>query len=406
MPRLLFLCNALDDDTRLVRGITTDSPAASRKVFMTVQALRSAGIAAAVVSFGRGRRTGGPERHQARVGRVLGVPVCYLPFNNRPVLSELGSAFAAAAATWRLGRRGRGTTLLVYNRALLYLPALLVARLRRIPIVLDLEDGSPNADPGWRGRLARAALRGFDRLCGGRALLACTALEGATALRPTMPYYGIAATTGAARLTEDMVTALLGGTVAPDTGGELLADAVERLRLEQPAWARQLSIEVTGKGASIERLRALASQSAAPRLKVWGRLNDEDYAAITQRAHVGLSLKLNQGGLAQTTFPSKVVEMASAGQLVVATDISDVRRVLGDDGALYLTEDSPAALAELLRQVVEHRDDARRIAERGTAAVTSKCAPMAAGRDLAAFLFPRLAVQSSDPLLAASRRPG
>ena len=78
--RLYFICNALDDLTRLERGIVTDSPAASRKVFGLSKAMREVGVHVLVVSLGRGRQDGSGRYYRGKVCRVNGVPVIYLPF--------------------------------------------------------------------------------------------------------------------------------------------------------------------------------------------------------------------------------------------------------------------------------------------------------------------------------------
>ena len=127
-------------------------------------------------------------------------------------------------------------------------------------------------------------------------------------------------------------------------------------------------------------------QGVSPRLTVHGRTTDAAYRDIVARCTLGLALKPRSGPLANTTFPSKVVELASAGMLVLSTDISDVRAVLGE-GALYLERDDPNELIALLKRVVEDRSEARRLAGLATRAVWDRCSPDAAGRAVAAFLF-------------------
>lgn len=388
MRRVLILCNALDDATRQSRGIATDSPAASRKVFMAARALAGIRVHAAVISQGRGRYTGMTRWHPGAARRHGGVPTCYLPFVDRPVLSQLVSVTAAALAVARRGRRPGQTVLVVYNRSAGYVPAIVAAKVAGMRVVLDLEDGYPGAGASLRERLARFGCRVFDALCGDRALLACTALGAATQLRPAMAYYGVAddaPRTGT--ILEGGVTALLGGTVSGSTGGELVAKVVELLRENRPAWASDVTIEVTGKGESIPRLTALAASDVPPRVRVWGRTTDAEYAMIRARVDVGLALKPNAGRLAQSTFPSKIIEMAAAGQLVLTTDISDVRAVLGGNGAVFVAGDTPAELIAALRWIVEHRAEARARAVAGSAAVARLCAPAAAGHRLAQFLF-------------------
>ncbi len=381
--RLLFLCNALDDATRIERRITSDSPAASRKIFMLLQALRRPGISPHALSLGRGRRDGSARYHASTLRRAHGVGTIYLPFANRRVVSELVSLLAPVAVLWRLRRAARRTTLMFYNRERFYLPALLAARLLGYRTVLDLEDG----EVGLTGLSARARRWLFDQLCTGGALLACSALTAWTTLRPALCYYGIVETSDVARdWHAPTLGVLMGGTLIADTGVDLLAEAVEQVRAAGPGWADALEIHVTGKGDGLATLQRLSASSVAPRIIVHGRTTDAEYAAILGRIHVGLALKLNSGPLAQTTFPSKVTEMAGAGVLVLTTDISDVRAVLGD-GARYLDRDDAALLVAQLHAVVADRAAAAAAAARGLANVRKICAADGAGERLAAHLF-------------------
>ena len=384
---LIILCNAIDDRTRTERGIVTDSPAASRKVFLMARALAGAGVNPLVLSMGRGRADGSGRSFAATARRSHGVPAVYMRFTHTRVLSELVSLFSPVYILWRR-RRSRGRkTIVFYNQLPAYLVALVVAKVLGYLTVLDLEDSSIDGTTALV-RITDAVRRSaFEVFCS-RAMLACSALVGKTGLRPTFCYYGVVEKAAAVRdWSESRIHVLLGGTIAPDTGADLLADAIAELRANPPEWARSIVFEVTGKGPSVAQLTELATHSDAPNLIVHGRTTDAEYREIVARAHVGLALKPNEGVLAHTTFPSKVTEMAAAGMLVLSTDISDVRAVLGD-GARYLERDDAVLLIERLREIVVNREAASESADIGMRAVAKVCSPQLAGKQLAEFLFP------------------
>lgn len=386
-PRVLIICNALDDVTRQQRGITTDSPAASRKIFMLCQALRLAGVRPCVVSLGRGR-AGGPMAFFPHViRRVQGVPVFYAPFSRIPFLSELISLLAPIGIIFRL-RRQDPKAVVFYNRMIAYLPALLATSFLGYRNVLDLEDGEVPASGQKRaGVLARLVPRIFDRFCGGGALLACNALAEHTKVCPVLCYYGTTAgTPSSVKWQSEAVTVLMGGTLCFDTGAELLIGTIRLLRRDAPLWAEKMCFEVTGKGPSLEGFAALAEEAGTPKVIVHGRTTDQQYREVLHRSDVGLALKPNTGPLANTTFPSKVIEFASEGLLVLTTDISDVRQVLGS-GALYLTHDEPQMLMDLLESVVIDRTTARDRAQLGVRNVQALCSPRSSGQTVANFIF-------------------
>ncbi|MGR9013562.1 MAG: glycosyltransferase [Gammaproteobacteria bacterium] len=253
---------------------------------------------------------------------------------------------------------------------------------------MDLEDGAINLNlRSLSGIKSRILTWLFDALCSGGALLACQALEKSTTLRPTQCCYGtIDSRSAMANWNLSPVTVLLGGTVSYDTGAPLLIDAIRILRKTNPSWANNIRFQITGKGDCLEQFTVLASGSGKPEVVVHGRTTNEEYSQILADTHVGLALKPNAGALADTTFPSKVIEFASQGILVISTDISDVRKVLAD-GAIYLETDDPTLLIDKLRWIVENPDAAKALSLNGEQAVSAACAPENVGRMLSNFLF-------------------
>lgn len=385
---VLVVCNALDDVTRLERRISTDSPAASRKIFEMARALRLAGVRPYVLSLGRGRADGAGNSFAAKACRVAGTATVYAPFSHRRGLSELLSLFGLLKALRRLAGQPQ-RVVVFYNRMPAYLLALKWAVFLGYRCYLDLEDGEVFTGGGLRQRFSGWLTAQFDRHCHGGALLACSALEGMTAARPVHCYYGTA--NGAAtaeRWRTGKFSCLMAGTLTPDTGAPLLAEAIRRLRQREPGWARVLTFEITGMGESLAAFELLAAAPGLPRVRVHGRTTDARYLEVLRGCQIGLALKPVGGVLADTTFPSKVIEFASAGMLVLSTDISDVRRLLGS-GALYLERNDPELLIERLAEIVCDRKAAVLCAIQGHSLVARYCAPQQAGEELRTFFFNR-----------------
>ncbi len=387
-PLVLIVCNALDDETRLERGIVSDSPAASRKVLMLCQALREAGARPCIVSLGRGRANGSFSYFPRTVKRVGGIPVVYAPFSHVRFFSQFLSLFFLIGALLRLSSSQK-KAVIFYNRMSAYLPLLVTASLSGYKRFLDLEDGevAGQNSGALKALLGRSITGLYDRLCPDGALLACSALAGMTGIRPVHCYYGSTSTkTFQRKPNTSPRSVLMAGTLNADTGAELLIETIRLLRQEPSEWVRKLHFEVTGKGESLEALLALANEDDMPTITVHGRTTDAQYAEVLSRCSVGLALKPVGGPLADTTFPSKVIEFAEAGLLVLSTDISDVREVLGS-GALYLTHNDPKKLAGLLKRIIEAPEEMLACALQGQQAVVARCAPQLAGQAVFDFLF-------------------
>ncbi|WP_430447039.1 MAG: glycosyltransferase [Pseudomonas piscis] len=390
-PLVLVVCNALDDVTRLERGIVSDSPAASRKVIMLCRALQAAGARTCILSLGRGQANGSFTYFSRKVKRVGGIPIVYAPFSHIRFFSQFLSLFFLIGALFRLSSSEK-KGVIFYNRMTAYLPLLFVASLMRYLRFLDLEDGEvlvPNQKSGLRVLKGRTIRWIFDSLCQHGALLACSALSGMTTIRPVLCYYGSTfAKTFGVRSFESRQSVLMAGTLNADTGTDLLIEAIRLMREDGSSWTAKLHFEVTGKGEALTALQELAREGGMPQVTVHGRMTDAQYAEVLGRCSVGLALKPVGGPLADTTFPSKVIEFAEAGLLVLSTDISDVRAVLGS-GAIYLTQNDPKELMSLLRDIVESPEKSQACAGEGQQAVLQRCAPKVAGPAMLDFLFGR-----------------
>lgn len=387
-PTVLLFCNAIEDTTRIHRCINTDSPAASRKVFMLCEALRLAGVKPYVISLGRGRANGSKVFYKRSVRCVGRIPTIYAPFCHIPFLSPLLTIIGQALIILRFVSC-QNKAAIFYNRRLYYLPSLFLASLFRFNIVLDLEDGEVSL-PRFKylNRFKSSILyRVFDKLCRNGALLACSALSSYTLARPTHCYYGISEkVTGVDRFSSDKISVLMSGTLSVDTGAELLLETIQIIASRLPILAKSLCFEITGMGPSLDKFSSLFNACDISNVFVHGRLSNAEYKSLLARCSVGLALKPPHGNLANTTFPSKVIEYASAGLLVITTDISDVR-MLFDDTVLYVAPNHPEILIKLLELVVNNRSDSLSRSLAGQFAVQKLCSPLQAGNSVRDFIF-------------------
>jgi len=381
--RLLVMCNAIDDEMRMERKIFTDSPAASRKIFLMSRALIDVGVEVEVISLGRGKVSFGDKTYHSINKQVSNIPVYYLPFNGIPIISQLVTIIFATVSILKYRGYDGQTSIMFYNRMPAYVGALLVSKILEFDRVLDLEDGETN--PGLVSSLMRFT---YDKLCNYGVLLACSRLKSMTLCRPIYCYYGV----NYGRLSNkswnnERVSCLFSGTISAETGASLLIDTVKRLRYESPSWVKNIEFFITGKGELIEGFFELQKESKAPYVRVLGRLSNDEYNKIVNNIHVGLALKPVGGAYADTTFPSKVVEFASNNILVVTTSICDVKNVLGSDGALFLDSNSPDELINKLKWIVANRDNAENTSLQGNKNINYFTDPKNAAIELSEFIF-------------------
>lgn len=313
---------------------------------------------------------------------------------DRPVTHRRGIVFIAVPARGRRGLRrvtgGLALALFVLarvharDRVILYnafpehlLPALLL-RLRGTPATLDVEDAPTRA--GGVGDLAQRALyRLIAALTRPGKIVASQTLADRLGLAHALPVYGVAAPgTPVRRFAGRAPLVHFGGSLMPATGLELFREAVSLIDREAPGSG--LRFVVTGTAAP----RALAG--LPPRVTVAPGLDDVRYRALMQTVDVSLSLKLPSSEIGQTTFPSKTVEIAAAGTLLVTTAVGDVPAVFDGECAVILPDEDPRTLAEALLAIERDPAGAARRAEAGRARIAAALAPAAVGRAIAEFV--------------------
>jgi hypothetical protein len=341
-----------------------------------------------VLSLGRGRQNGTGQYFSAHVKRVEGVPVIYVPFLDRPLLTHLVSMFALLPLLFRLRQRGLRPVLLAYNRLVHYWLAMELSRWLGFRAFLDLEDGAiDGSGPRISQWLTSFKSARFDRICNSGAMLAASALARQYNGKNTVCCYGVADIAGGQRCIPEAgeLTVHLGGTLQPSTGAQLLIDAIRCMR-EMPD-APKICFVVTGCGESADLLAKLAEEGGLPAVKFLGKVSRNTYRRVIGEAHVGLALKLQSGDLADTTFPSKVIEISSIGMLLVTTRISDVPQLFGKEGAIYVDDETPAGLAKLFRSLDSERVALSQIASRGQMRVQEYCSSNEVGISLRNFFF-------------------
>ena len=340
--------------------------------------------------MGRGKPQRKINFYKAKIVRMHGVPVVYAPFTDIPFISQFLSLISMPYFLYLLNSSSEKTVAVFYNRTSAYIPALIMSLILGIGRILDLEDAEIISPRNWSPY--QIYLRGkrsiYDSLCTSGTLLACRAIGSGIKSNLGLCYYGAVDnfSSVSAWSAKSRYKCLLGGTVSSDTGADILIETIQLLRKNAEEWSNKLEFIITGKGDYIEQFEILGRVETPPFVTVAGRLTDADYAAMVDSCDVGLALKPNLGLLADTTFPSKVIELASAGLLVLTTDISDVKLVMGN-GAVYLNRDDPFELIHLLRWIFENPQLAEQTAIEGNLSVRGHCSMELAGRKLANFIY-------------------
>jgi glycosyltransferase involved in cell wall biosynthesis len=377
-PTLHYFCLVSTDELNARYGVDLPTGAATNKVWGVARAVVSAGVRAVVVT---GLIPVSPASMRSENLDIAGVSVTRVFATGSRLVRRLTAM--CSFGHYALRHIGRDDRVLFYNYFWDYLLAAVVLRLAGRPAILDVEDGPRADEPGLRGFATRLAYRVFRRLCREQVVTVSHALASDLNLHGAVAVYGVvpgqAEPPARPRLAATPINVLYGGTINADTGLDLFVGAVELLRAEAPD---SFAFHVTGHLDD-----AAAGRLIAANVTVHRALSQQHYRDLVATADIGLSLKLSGNTMGRTTFPSKVVEIASSGLLLMATRVSDIPLLFSESKAVLLDQDTPRALADALLGVASDLPAARAIAAKGQAFAQNEFSQRAVGERLRAFIF-------------------
>ncbi len=291
----------------------------------------------------------------------------------------------------------RSDHVIFYNAEFEYAPAALWLFLRKNFPILDVED-IPIAQQGVRERIRKIYFLVFQRACRNKILAVSRQVAANMGARSCFIIYGLHDETLAQQSRKYLkkwdaleqggeLIVHYGGSLMHDTGLTLFCDAMKRLAQQVRANRRRVRIIVTSHQIPNE-IKLLSEQLMSSALNFeFFSLNDHtEMIGILMDCHASLSLKLSDSGFSATTFPSKVIEICSAGTLLITTRASDIPTLFDATNCAMLGADTPAALCKEILDIDKNPGRARIRAMNGQAFIKQNFSEQKVGRDLVQFI--------------------
>lgn len=257
----------------------------------------------------------------------------------------------------------RNDKIIIYNHAIEYLLGVVILRLKRARIFMDIEDGPRSDELGFKAFLHNGLFFIFRTITSSKALVVSSALAKKLEIREYCVVHGAIARS---RIQEskikssyeinypkDAIDIHYGGSLSVETGIELFCEAVDILLLLQDQFLRKIRFVITGFGSG-QMIKDLESRTLGSMVEI-SYSSDCTYAQYLElfsSCQIGLCLKLPESEVGMTTFPSKVVEITSAGLLLISTRVSDVPYLFNENTAVLLSRAAPQELAETILSLV------------------------------------------------------
>ena len=366
----------------------SEAPAARNKVLGVCSAIQAAGGRVTLISPIAPREAVSFIR-PVRITRLGRLPSGQVLSRGQRGLHRIVQFFTLFIAASHLIRKV--DRVIFYNYYPEYLLTAAFLKLRGVRCILDIEDAPRSDEHGGRGLMNRWSYMLLRRITASRALIVSEVLAKQLNIKNYLVVYGVASyfKTTAERsplFSQPAVRINFGGTIWRETGGALFAEAL-RILSERHGDV-PLHFFVTGHVGEglFDGLVDAVNASLAVRLEIVPDLDFASYNALLDTIDVGLCLKLPSHSIGQTTFPSKVVEIAAKGLLLITTPVSDVPLIFDESCAVIMESEHPTELAEALATLPSRRDEMATRAEAGARRVSDRLSAPAVGRALRTFL--------------------
>jgi glycosyltransferase involved in cell wall biosynthesis len=259
-----------------------------------------------------------------------------------------------------------------------FLPVLILCRLRSIPVAFEINEWPPASNFPlkwldlffWNDFLGRQ----LPKLGGARVVAITTFIRERYARRkvPVLVMPSIKDFTSASRSTKDFIgerrdfKLVYAGSCKKNDGFGDLLDAVESL-VEQ---GNAIRLEIVGndgtKGAASE-YKSRCDRSATLRDCVFfnGFLSETDYAAMLQSASCLVVPRPNCVAV-KAAFPTRVPEFLATGNAVITSVVPDIPEYLEDGVDVFLYDpDEPRSLENTISRAMDNPEQCRAIGRRG-----------------------------------------
>ena len=298
----------------------------------------------AVASMGRGRQQGTWRFYRAKAVKLESIPFVYASFFDAPILTHLISLCSICFVVLRVAPKK--SIVVFYNPLPFYLLTILFCRLLGRRCILDFEDGLRSDVSVWRRLTHKLLLRTFETLSEG-TILVSTQLRRQIRKEPYLVCYGVSRQQDPVRDWSKLpIQILFSGSLYKDTGADLFLEALRLLKRNCSTALSSLRFVSAGFGPAASEIERAANSDLKDHLVFLGKISNGEYRELLKNSHVGLCLKLPDYSMGSTTFPSKVVEIASSGLLLISTRVSDIPLLFGEQDAVILNSADPDELSQ------------------------------------------------------------
>ena len=341
--KTIYVCNVFDQHRKTLYNITSDSPAAYNKVKNVSKGIKKAGEDISVVSIGMGNTN--THKYLSPCGTTLeGLGIFFLSSVSLKVVKNIYSTFSLFF--FFLKNKNKIKNIIFYNYQPEYFLTFFTAWILNKKLILDIEDGINDELTIHQKYFRNLLLKSYLKFSNRKVITVSNKLLNDSCCNLGYVCYGVhdfdENPISENKKVVGKLKVLFSGTLNQQTGVPHLLNLIDLIKSHKLV-RDSIELNVTGFGSMEVDLKNAAKECSF--VKFHGRVDFESYKKILKRSNIGLVLKDAESSMGHTTFPSKIVEFASEGLLLITSKVSDVPKIFNDDEVYFVSSPEESLLA-------------------------------------------------------------
>lgn len=313
------------------------SQPANNKITGILKSLQTAGHHVTIVSNGFVNEKNG-KRYKRMEETYEGAKVIYCPIFDIPFINSISSAFYMYKEIKRLHKQRKIDNIIFYNYKIeAAWPALFAKKILHIPITVEHEDEFLSTKIKGLIKKAmytlteKAIIKKVDSAIVSNSELAASYFVPVAVVRGVIDMRFYMECKKKPKMQNEKPVILYSGGLDHERGIDVLLESLKFID-------EDCKVVLTGKGSI---------NTSDKRVDFLGFISHEEVRKCMREADILVQCQLVKSNFSNGSFPSKLFEYIATGNLVVSSDIRDVRE-FAEDTFLYYKNDDPRELASIL----------------------------------------------------------
>lgn len=345
--KILYVCFAIDQNNTKINQITSDSPAAFVKVSSVCAAINTTGNIAKILSLGIYNSK--LKKTKLMDSTYNNVHIRYIHNLKTKIIRNFYSIFILP----KYIKEEKPDVVIFYNYAFEYINSINYCRKNNIKFIIDIEDGVNKELNILQYNFRNCLYNKYIKESGGNVFTVSKRLTQNNNIKNSLVIYGTGIPQKKIELANDKINFLFCGTIIKETGAEYLISAINKLsKIEE--LKNKFFLNICGFGNYDEQLIEL--QNKYPELlKFWGKVDRQTYTELIDSSDCGVVLRVSETSMAQTTFPSKIVELSLNNLGLITTPASDIPLLFNENEVYFVNNDDD--VVEVITKIVNNREE-------------------------------------------------